>query len=195
MKTLRIYAIALSIFCIIWCVLCCVVAKITGKNYTTGFSSIINPLIYEPLTYEQLEPIIEAGKKRWMQVSGGKAEKVAYLLKDTKYQIVQFKDGKVGGQYWCESNIILIDVDAGGAGWFIDPTPLEDEEYKETTLEHRLEAKLLSKAFCKLDLLTVVMHEQGHRLGYEHIPLNSFFLMSSSSSTSVRMLPSVERIR
>jgi len=54
-------------------------------------------------------------------------------------------------------NVITIDVNAAGHGWFIDATPLDDSEF--TVGESR------SAAATRMDLLTVVMHELGHTAG------------------------------
>ena len=54
---------------------------------------------------------------------------------------------------------IWLDDNAAGWGWFVDATPRSDTEYLlsgNQGEQHRV------------DLLTVVMHEMGHLLGYDH---------------------------
>jgi hypothetical protein len=63
---------------------------------------------------------------------------------------------------------ILIDRDATGFGWFVDLTPREDEEFSGATHDGRLAAGPGTEADGRMDLLTAVMHELGHVLGYEH---------------------------
>jgi hypothetical protein len=54
---------------------------------------------------------------------------------------------------------IFIDADAAGYGWFVDETPEDDVEF----------ATADSEADGKMDLLTAVMHELGHVLGFEDL--------------------------
>ena len=64
-------------------------------------------------------------------------------------------------------NTIWIDDDAAGYGWFVNPTPGDDAEFSMLTPTD-LVARPRSAAANRADLLTTVMHEMGHILGYEH---------------------------
>lgn len=55
---------------------------------------------------------------------------------------------------------MLIDDDAAGLGWFVDPTPLLDEEFGSGG-----SARPGTAAAAGVDLLTVLAHELGHVLG------------------------------
>jgi Bacterial Ig domain len=59
---------------------------------------------------------------------------------------------------------ITIDEDANGIGWFIDPTPQDNTEFTGT--EKYLQATPNSEAYGKYDLLTTILHEMGHTLGF-----------------------------
>jgi hypothetical protein len=56
-------------------------------------------------------------------------------------------------------NAIVLSPDGAGHGWFVDPTPYQDEEFSGGT------AFAGSPAAGREDLLTVVLHELGHLAG------------------------------
>ena len=58
--------------------------------------------------------------------------------------------------------------DAAGFGWFVDPTPDDDVEFAVQLDAYSLAADQDSPAALRADLLTTVMHEFGHVLGYDH---------------------------
>lgn len=61
-----------------------------------------------------------------------------------------------------------MDRDAAGFGWFVDPTPGDDVEFAVQLDAYSLAADQDSPAALRADLLTTVMHEFGHVLGYDH---------------------------
>ncbi|PHS00626.1 MAG: hypothetical protein COA78_23760 [Blastopirellula sp.] len=80
-------------------------------------------------------------------------------------------------------NIIQIDVNAAGHGWFIDATPDDDHEFTTTTTDGQLVAVEDSAAESRIDLLTVLMHELGHILQVQHAESG---IMQESISTGTR---------
>lgn len=61
---------------------------------------------------------------------------------------------------------ITVDVDAAGRGWFVDPTPEDAHEFA-TLLGTTLTATE-GPAAGRVDLHTVLLHEIGHVLGFDH---------------------------
>jgi hypothetical protein len=101
--------------------------------------------------------------------------------------------GRVAGGH------ISLDRDAAGWGWFIDPTPDEDEEFEAAspvTGERR--ARPGGPADGKMDLLTALMHEMGHTQGDVDVDAvtHAGDLMAAKLKPGVRRRPSaVERRR
>jgi hypothetical protein len=59
----------------------------------------------------------------------------------------------------------IIEKDAGGYGWFVDATPMDDVEFSEATFGSRRYTDPASAPAGRMNLLTAIMHEMGHHLG------------------------------
>ncbi len=84
------------------------------------------------------------------------------------------------------SGSIVIDINAGGLGWFIDRTPNINEEFVTGT--DGITRAISQAARGKVDLLTVIAHELAHQLGFRDVPLASGTgsLMSMALPASIR---------
>jgi hypothetical protein len=87
------------------------------------------------------------------------------------------------------SGTLFVDMDAAGRGWFVDDTPEDDADFAKQGGGSALAAIESSKAFGKVDLLTVVMHELGHALGLGHVGGQGVDLMNEAMDPGLRLLP------
>ena len=107
----------------------------------------------------QLQPIAAAAEQRWTAALGKNASAV---LDGVSVQLADLSGGLLGET---SGKTILIDRDAAGYGWFVDPTPNDDAEFGDVLGSHTLAARNGTAAAARVDLLTTVMHELGHVLG------------------------------
>lgn len=105
------------------------------------------------LNEETLATIAAAAKQRWI-ASGITAEQLV-ALDSVTYGIADLGSNRLGV---AAGGVITIDDDAASRGWFVDATPLDDAEFLADGVR-------LSRESVGIDLLTLVMHEQGHVLG------------------------------
>ena len=86
---------------------------------------------------------------------------------------------------------ITLDNDAAGMGWFVDETPYGNEEF-ELNAHSELVAKTGYAPERRYDMLTVLLHEMGHVLGLDDIPMISGqgSLMTSEIGQGIRRTPS-----
>ncbi len=113
------------------------------------------------LTDVELTPIIAESERRLITSLGPQA---SAALNGLSIKIADLSNGMLGET---AAMTIRIDRDAAGRGWFVDPTPEDDAEFTQVARSGSLVASRGSEAGDRVDLLTTVMHEMGHVLGYD----------------------------
>jgi probable HAF family extracellular repeat protein len=116
----------------------------------TAAAAAPNP-VRQVLTPAAVRPLLAEAVARWAAAGANTAalRGVSVLIAD----LPGAELGEAAGQ------TVSLDANAAGWGWFIDPTPRGDSEF--TTPGNQGEQQ-------RMDLLTVLEHELGHVLGYEH---------------------------
>ncbi len=114
------------------------------------------------LSASELDFIVQSAISRW-SATGLTAEQLAAL------NAVTFEVTPMNGWYLgsAAGNLVQIDSDAGGFGWFVDPTPQDDTEFPNAATATRLYTDPTLAPAGHIDLLTTVMHELGHVLGVD----------------------------
>jgi len=130
-----------------------------------------------------LQPIVDRAVADWADL-GLAAEHLAHLAA-VRFAVADLPGAQVG---LANRNTILLDLDAAGRGWFVDPTPGASEEFAADSARGGLRA-IDPAAVDRIDLLTAVGHELGHVLGLADLDASLDDLMSGALPTGLRRCP------
>ncbi|MCA9177602.1 MAG: hypothetical protein KDB14_24115 [Planctomycetales bacterium] len=134
------------------------------------------------LTSDQLQPLVAEAVARWSAT--GLTDAQLARLQNVDVQIADL-DGQ-GAYGLAGSTRVLIDDNAAGNGWYVDPTPSSNDGFVFANNQYVAVGDIGSQ----VDLLTVVMHELGHIVGLgDQDPL-----FSSNSLMTGRIDPGVRRL-
>jgi hypothetical protein len=122
--------------------------------------------------------LTEAGASPTLVQRLGSAQYLLGLLSDQQLALA-----------YTAANYVLINPTAAGRGWFVDPTPLRDEEFRTAGSNPSEVALPGSLAAGKMDLLTAILHEMGHLAGLGDNLAGGDDLMAATLTLGTRRLP------
>lgn len=134
------------------------------------------------LSQDQLPSIVNEAVARW--AASGMAENVLDQMRSAQFVVSDLNGPLLGTE---GRNVITIDRDAAGHGWFVDPTPALDEEFARLGQNSQLQA-VDPRAVDRMDLLTVVEHELGHAAGLPDLSSAVDNVMSGTLGAGVRRI-------
>jgi hypothetical protein len=114
------------------------------------------------LSQVQLDTVVAAAISQWAAAGASEAQLAA--LHATIVSVGHLSGAAIGEQAMGQ---IVIDDDAAGHGWFVDPTPNDNSEFTHAAnaAGTDLYTDPSNAAAGHMDLLTTVTHEMGHVLG------------------------------
>ncbi len=147
-------------------------------------SGLGNNLHAAPLTVSEAMPLVHAAEARWAAVGANVA-----ALGNIQVSVVNLP-GLELGESSSVVDTIYLDTNAKDWGWFIDPTPGQNNEFPVQVAKTEDRATS-GPAAGEMDLLTVIMHEMGHLLGCQDLnpQASPYDLMSADLAAGIRRLP------
>ena len=136
------------------------------------------------LTAVALTPTVQEAIQHWIDALGANDPRLA-KLKDVTLVVADLPDGELGRSM---GNEIVIDVNAAGYGWYVDVTPADNAEFSIRVKGGALTATPNNAAYAHMDLVTVVTHELGHILGFDHADAGRYAVMHEDLDPGVRVL-------
>jgi uncharacterized delta-60 repeat protein len=142
----------------------------------------------DPLSAGQLQSAVAGALARLS--AAGVDPGLIQVLGSATYGVAQLPPG-VLGETDAATRQVLISADAAGHGWFVDGTPLADEEFAPGAPGSPLVALPGAPAAGKADLLSAALHEMGHLAGS---PDGGVGLMAGTLGLGTRDLGALDQV-
>jgi hypothetical protein len=136
------------------------------------------------LAQADLQPIVNEAITLWS--NAGVDAATLQKMRQAQFVISDLAGAHVGET---EGNVIYLDTNAAGNGWFVDPTPTQNEEFATSANGQQMQA-VDSRALDRIDLLTVVEHELGHVAGLNDLDALANDVMNGVLGTGTRRIAS-----
>ncbi|MGH9764328.1 MAG: hypothetical protein ACREDR_46825, partial [Blastocatellia bacterium] len=135
-------------------------ARIHGPSGGASLTQNISIPRSAILDQASLNVMVRAAIQRWK--AAGLTEEQLAGLRELRFGVADLTDSYLGAS---NPDLIIFDRKAAGHGWFIDRSPLDDKEFVRRVSPTLLYTDPEGTPAGRLDLLTAVTHEIGHRLG------------------------------
>ena len=136
----------------------------------------------EALALDALQVLAEAAIARWVDAGIDAAQQA--LLESVAFGVADLKGSILG---LATTGLVLVDTNAAGWDWFVDATPMLDEEFGLLAP--------VGDAGARIDLLTVLVHELGHVLGLaDQHAVDGVNVMAGYLDVGHRLVPDVQLV-
>jgi len=136
------------------------------------------------VTQSELDSIATFAISQWSEALGGGDARLAALA-DARFDVAQLSGDALG---LTVGSTVLVDADAAGWGWFVDVSPASSSEFRVRLDRNIFTAAPVREGYGHMDLVTVVEHEIGHLLGFEHADAGAIPVMREELDPGVRYL-------
>jgi hypothetical protein len=158
-------------------------AWIVGQGLTAAQGRVLAAPAALTLAQSSLEPIVNEAIARW--ANAGLSDATLAKLTQVEFFISDLPQADLGKAL---GDRIYLDFNAAGHGWFIDSTPILNEEFTSAQNSSKMLA-IDPRAVDRIDLLSVVEHELGHIAGFDDFGNCTDNLMSDRLDAGVRWMP------
>ena len=112
--------------------------------------------------------VLAEAERIWSQAFPNNGLQLSISLQDLPgSELAEAQIDAYGANGLPTSGTIVLDTNANGVGWYVDPTPSDNSEFATALSGGAFLATGNSPAAGKYDLLTVLLHEEGHLLGFD----------------------------